>query len=118
MDTEKTVRYKSRRFAVRIVRLYKYLCDEKREYVLSKQLLRSGTSIGANIAESECAVSRKYFVNKIYTALKECAETLYWIELLYETEYLTETEFHSLCNDCLEMKKMMSATTKTVNTAQ
>lgn len=64
MDREKTVKYKSKKFAVRIVKLYKYLCDEKKEYVLSKQLLRSGTSIGANIAESECAISEKIFFQK------------------------------------------------------
>ena len=77
MIEEKTVKYKSKRFAVRIVNLYKYLCDEKKEFVLSKQVLRSGTSIGANIAESECAISKKDFLSKIYIALKECSETIY-----------------------------------------
>ena len=75
MDYEKTAKYKSKRFAVRIVNLYKHLCEDKKEFVLSKQLLRSGTSIGANIAESECAMSDKDFLAKIYIALKECAET-------------------------------------------
>ncbi|MFR9545981.1 MAG: four helix bundle protein [Rikenellaceae bacterium] len=112
---ENTVKFKSKRFAVRIVNLYKYLCDEKKEYVLSKQLLRSGTSIGANIAESECAISRKDFTNKIYIALKECSETIYWLDLLYETNYLNEKEYLSIKNDCEEMRKMMSATTKTIN---
>ena len=93
MDAEKTVKFKSKKFAVRIVKLYKYLCDEKKEYVLSKQVLRSGTSIGANIAESECAISEKDFLSKIYIALKECVETLYWLDLLFETEYLSETEY-------------------------
>ena len=65
--------------------MYKYLCDEKREFVLSKQVLRSGTSIGANLAEAECAISRNDFASKIYIALKECNETKYWLELLYET---------------------------------
>ncbi len=115
MDAEKTIRYKSKKFAIRIVRLYQFLCDEKREYVLSKQILRSGTSIGANIAESECAISRKDFIAKVYIALKECAETLYWLELLFETEYLDEKMYNSLKNDCEEMKKMMSSTTKTMN---
>ena len=92
MDREKTVKYKSKKFAVRIVRLYRYLCDEKKEYVLSKQLLRSGTSIGANIAESECAISEKDFLSKIYIALKESAETIYWLDLLFETDYLSEIE--------------------------
>ena len=71
----------SLRFAVRIVRLYQYL-EDKNEYVLSKQILRSGTSIGANLAEAKAAISRKDFQAKVYIALKECAETLYWLELL------------------------------------
>lgn len=115
MEQEKTIKYKSKLFAVRIVKLYRYLCEEKKEFVLSKQLLRSGTSIGANIAESECAISRKDFLSKVYIALKECAETLYWLELLYDTDYLTEREYISLKNDCEEMRKMMSSTTKTIN---
>ena len=85
------------------------------EYVLSKQLLRSGTSIGANLAEAECAISRKDFLAKVYIALKECAETKYWIELLRETDYLTEEQFRSIWNDCEEIRKMLSSTTKTVN---
>ena len=115
MDREKTVKYKSKKFAVRIVRLYKYLCDEKKEYVLSKQLLRSGTSIGANIAESECAISEKDFLSKIYIALKESAETIYWLDLLFETDYLSEIEYKSMKDDCEELRKMMSSTTKTMN---
>lgn len=112
---ENTVKYKSKKFAVRIVNLYKYLCDEKREFVLSKQILRSGTSIGANVAESECASSKKDFVNKIYIALKECSETIYWLDLLYDTNYLSEDEYSSIKKDCEEMQRMMSATTKTIN---
>ena len=112
---ENTARYKSKRFAVRIVRLYKFLCEEKREYVLSKQLLRSGTSIGANLAEAECAISRKDFLSKVYIALKECAETKYWLELLYETEFLSEEAFQSIHSDCEELRKMLSATTKTLS---
>ena len=115
MNENNTVKIKSKRFAVRIVNLYKYLCDEKKEYALSKQILRSGTSIGANVAESECAASKKDFLNKIYIALKECAETIYWLDLLYETGYLAENEYNSIKKDCEEMKKMMSATTKTIN---
>ena len=90
MEQGKTIKHKSKMFAVRIVKLYRYLCEEKKEFVMSKQLLRSGTSIGANIAESECAISRKDFLSKVYIALKECAETLYWLELLFDTDYLTE----------------------------
>ena len=115
MDKEKTVKYKSKNFAVRIIKLYKYLCDEKEEYVLSKQVLRSGTSIGANIAESECAISDKDFLSKIYIALKECAETIYWLDLLFETDYLSESEYESVKSDCVELRKMMSSTTKTMN---
>lgn len=115
MEKEKTVKYKSKRFAVRIVNLYKYLCDEKNEYVISKQVLRSGTSIGANVSESECAISKKDFLAKIYIALKECAETIYWLDLLFETDYLSENEYKSLVSNCEEMRKMLSATTKTTN---
>lgn len=118
MEEEKTAKYKSKKFAVRIVRLYQYLCNEKKEFVLSKQLLRSGTSIGANLAEAECAISRKDFLSKVYIALKECSETLYWLELLEETDYLTEQEFQSLNADCEELKKMLSATTKTIASQQ
>lgn len=82
-DTEKTAKYKSKRFAVRIVNLYKYLCDNRKEYVLSKQVLRSGTSIGANLAEAESAMSKRDFLAKVYVALKECSETIYWLELLH-----------------------------------
>ena len=115
METENTVKYKSKRFAVRIVKLYKYLCDSKKEYVLSKQVLRSGTSIGANLAESECAISRKDFKSKIYIALKECVETIYWLDLLHETEYITNEEYQSVFSDCEELRKMLSSTTKTLN---
>ena len=110
-----TAKAKSKRFAVRIVKLYKYLCLEKHEYIMSRQLLKSGTSIGANLAEAECAISRKDFLSKIYISLKECAETKFWIELLYETEYLTDEEFISISKDCEELRRMLSATTKTLN---
>ena len=106
---------KSKTFAVRIVKLYRYLCEEKKEYVLSKQLLRSGTSIGANLAEAECAISKKDFLSKVYIALKECMETKYWLELLHETDYLTEQEFQSMSSDCEELRKMLSSTTKTLS---
>ncbi|MGN0467800.1 MAG: four helix bundle protein [Acutalibacteraceae bacterium] len=102
---ENTVKFKSKKFSVRIVNLYKFLCDEKKEYVLSKQVLRSGTSIGANIAESECAISEKDFLSKIYIALKECVETIYWLDLLFETGYITTNEYISIKTDCEEIKK-------------
>ena len=115
MDKSSTALHKSKTFAIRIVRLYQYLCSEKKEFVLSKQLLRSGTSIGANLAESECAISKKDFLAKIYIALKECAETLYWLELLRETEYLSSAEYESIHSDCEELRKMLSSTTKTLS---
>jgi len=106
---------KSKDFAIRIVNLYKYLCETKKEYVLSKQVLRSGTSIGANIAESECAISKKDFMSKLYIALKEATETLYWLELLYKTEYIDNQMYRSMYNDCEEIKKILQASTKTLN---
>lgn len=115
MEQEKTVKFKSKKFAVRVVNLYKYLCDEKKEFVLSKQILRSGTSIGANIAESECAISEKDFLSKIYIALKECVETIYWLDLLFDTDYLSKEEYDSVKADCEEIRKMLSSTTKTLN---
>ena len=115
MEAENTAKNKSKMFAVRIVNLYKYLCDEKKEYVLSKQLLRSGTSIGANLAEAECGISKKDFLSKVYVALKECAESQYWLELLYKTDYLSQAEYESMQADCIELRKMLTATTKTLS---
>ena len=115
MDKDSTALRKSKLFAIRIVHLYQYLCSEKTEFVLSKQLLRSGTSIGANLAESECAISKKDFLAKVYIALKECAETLYWLELLRETDYLSVSEYDSIHTDCEELRKMLSSTTKTLS---
>ena len=114
MDNPQSVNSKSRCFAVRIVRLYQHLTGEKREYVLSKQLLRSGNSIGANIAESECAFSRKDFLAKMYIAFKECNETLYWLDLLHDTSYLTDNEYASISSDCKELHKMLASITKTL----
>lgn len=105
---------KSKKFSLRIIGLYKYLCGEKKEYVLSKQLLRSGTSIGANIAEANCAISKKDFLSKMYIAFKECSETAYWLELLYGAEYLSKNEFSSINSDCVELKKLLSSITKTM----
>ena len=90
---------KGKRFAVRIVKLYQYLTREKKEYILSKQLLRSGTSIGANLAEADYGMSRKDFLSKMSIALKEVSETIYWIDLLHETDYLTEAQYSSLYAD-------------------
>ena len=105
---------KSKKFAIRVVKLYNYLCDEKKEFVLSKQLLRSGTSIGANIAEANSAFSKKDFLAKMYIAFKECSESKYWLELLHETDYLTQSQFDSINADCTEIQKLLSSITKTL----
>ena len=110
---EYAARQKSLKFAVRIVNLSKYLREERNEYTLSKQVLRSGTSIGANIAEAEAAFSRKDFLSKNYIAFKECSETLYWLELLKETAYIDAAMYHSLQQDCEELRKILSSITKT-----
>ena len=81
---------------------------------MSKQLLRSGTSIGANIAEAECGISKKDFLAKMYIAFKECSESKYWLELLHETDYLTQSEFDSINADCTELQKLLSSITKTL----
>ncbi len=106
---------KSKVFAIRIINLYKYLCETKNEYVLSKQLLRSGTSIGANICEASVAQSKKEFIAKMNIALKEAAESEYWLELLYETEYLSKVEFDSIKEDCSEINKLLISIVKTSN---
>ena len=107
-----TVEQKSFRYAIRIVNLYKYLRGKKKEFVLSKQLMRSGTSIGANIAEAQQAQSRADFVAKMNIALKESAETDYWLRLLHATDYLTEQEFASVHSDCDELGKMLTSILK------
>lgn len=114
MDEKFTVSYKSKAFAVRIVHLHEYLCTESRAFDLARQVLRSGTSIGANIAEAGCAISRKEFLAKMYIAYKECVETLYWLEILYRTDYISEAQFCSLEEDCIELRKMLSSITKTM----
>ena len=108
------VKNKSEDFAVRIVNLYKYLTEEKHEIILSKQILKSGTSIGANIAESEYAISADEFTAKIYISLKECAETKYWLELLVKTNYITKEQFESIYKDCEELRKLLSSISKTM----
>lgn len=105
---------KSMNFAVRIVNLYKYLTNNKKEYVLSKQLLRSGTSIGANVREAIEGYSEKDFECKFYIALKEARESEYWLELLKNTEYLTDDEYQSINSDCEEILKIIVSITKTL----
>jgi len=112
---DNTAKDKSKKFALRIIKLYKYLAYEKKEFVLSKQILRAGTSIGANLVEAERGQSKKDFLAKIYIALKESAETAYWLELLHDSEYITKEEYDSLYNDCEELIKMLTASTKTTS---
>jgi four helix bundle protein len=107
MKKDNVVYRKSFAFAVRVVKAYKFLIESKREFVLSKQLLRSGTSIGANVAEADGAVSRKDFANKIGIAYKECLETKYWLDLLYETEYIDKNAYDSVFADADELGKIL-----------
>ena len=108
---------KSFNFAVRIVNLYKYLCNDKKEFVLSKQLLRSGTSIGANVKEAINAQSRNDFLSKMNISLKEAGEAEYWIELLMATEYLNKKEANSILNDCVEIKKILHSIVKKIKSS-
>ena len=110
---DKAVQEKSFRFAVRIVNLCKFLQNEKKEYILYKQLFRCGTSIGANVAEAQQAQSRADFVSKLNIALKEACETDYWLRLLHETNYLTESAFQSVISDCRELEKLLISIIKT-----
>jgi len=104
---------KSFLFAVRIVNMYKYLCEEKKEFVLSKQILRSGTSVGAMVREAEHSESKSDFIHKIAIAQKEINETIYWLELLCETKYISKKEFESINIDAVELIKMITASIKT-----
>ena len=106
---------KSFEFAVRIVNLYKYLISEFREFVLSKQLLRCGTSIGANVAEAQRGQTKADFVAKMSIALKEANETHYWLRLLYRTEYLSKAQFESLETDITEILSLLTAICRTAN---
>ncbi len=107
---------KSFAFALRIIKLYQHLSDKKKEFVLSKQILRSGTSIGANLEESRGAQSPSDFQAKISIAYKEARETSYWLRLLYASKYLTERQFGSLHTDCEELIRILSATQLTMKT--
>lgn len=109
---------KSKSFALRIIKMYNYLCDEKKEYVMSKQVLRSGTSIGANIAEAFYAQSEADFIAKLYISRKEAGETIYWIELLKESSYLGCDEADSMIKDCDELLKILTSSIKTMKSKQ
>lgn len=108
---------KSKAFAIRIVRFYRHMTEVKKEYVLSKQILRSGTSIGANVRESFSAQSKADFISKLSIALKEADETGYWLELLVESDYIDRTEYDSLNNDLKEVAALIAASVKTAKAA-
>ena len=107
------IKIKTFKFAVRIVRLYQYLCKEKNEYILSKQVLKSGTSVGANVEEAEGGISKIDFSYKISISYKEAKETHYWLRLLKETDYLNDRLFNSLIYDCEEICKILYSILKT-----
>ncbi|CAA9201386.1 four helix bundle protein [Flavobacterium collinsii] len=110
---ENIIKDKSFDFAIRIVKLYQYLSVEKKEFVLSKQLLRSGTSIGAIIREAEHAESKNDFIHKFAIAQKEANEAVYWLELLKATNYLNEKEFATINNDAISILKLITSIIKT-----
>ena len=110
MSTKKSIiQEKTFSFAIRIVKLYKYLIDTKKEFVISKQLLRSGTSIGANVREAHNGESNADFIHKLAIAQKECDETLYWLESLNATEYLNQNGFDTISNDGIEILKILKS---------
>jgi four helix bundle protein len=113
MKTENVIQAKSYAFAVRIVRLYQHLANEKKEFVLSKQVLRCGTSIGANVEEAIGGQSRADFVSKLSIAYKEARETTYWLRLLKDTDYITAAQFESVHVDAEELCRIIAAIQKT-----
>lgn len=116
MMKENIIRNKSFAFAIRIVKLYQFLCSDKKEFVLSKQLLRSGTAVGALVREAEHAESKLDFKHKLSIAQKEINETIYWLELLKETNYLTNEQFQSMNNDAVEIIKLLTTIIKSIKT--
>jgi len=113
MMKKNIIKEKSFVFAIRIIQLFQYLQKDKKEYILSKQLLRSGTSIGALTRESEHAESKADFIHKLAIAQKECNETIYWLELLEKTNYINKTQFKSINNDAVEILKIITSIIKT-----
>jgi four helix bundle protein len=116
--SESVLSTKSYAFALRIVKLHRFMVDEHREFVLSKQVLRSGTSIGANIEESVHAQSKIDFIHKLSIGQKEASETNYWLRLLRDSGYLEERLAESLLIDCIELQKMLTASIKTAKSSQ
>ncbi len=113
---ENILKEKAYKFALRIVKLYQYLANEKREFVMSKQVLRSGTSIGANIEEANQAQSKMDFIHKLSISQKESYETHYWIRLLRDSDFLSEKLANSLLEDCEEIQKLITSSIKTAKT--
>ena len=111
---ENVIADKSFRFAIKMVGLYKHLCTEKNEYVMSRQILRCGTSIGANVAEAQNAQSRADFLSKLNIALKEASETKYWLRLLHATEYLSDEWYQSCYVDSVEIEKLLVSIVKSL----
>ena len=109
MKTDNVILIKSKAFALRIIGLYKYLRSEKKEYVMSKQILRSGTSIGANVREGNRGQTKPDFITKMNIALKEADETCYWLELLFESGYVGKKAFESMYVDCTELVRILSS---------
>ena len=114
MKSDNIVESKSFDFAVRIVNLCKFLANERKEFILSKQLLRSGTSIGANAKEGAYAQTKADLITKLFIAQKECAETEYWLELLHESGYIPDDDFRGIHADCQELMRILIASTKTL----
>lgn len=114
MKTENILADKTVDFAVRIVKFYKYLCEEKKEYVLSKQILRSGTSIGANVRESKNAQSKTDFISKLNIALKEADETEYWLEVMVKSDLIKENQVEKLVSDLKEIIAILVSSLKTM----
>lgn len=110
------VAQRSRAFAIRIIRMYQWIAGEKHEFVLSRQCLRSGTSIGANVVEAVNGQSPRDFIAKLQISLKEAFETDYWLDLLNETDYISDEMYESLHNDCLELIKLLTSIIKTTKT--
>lgn len=114
--TENVIKNKSFAFAIRVVKLYQFLCETKKEFILSKQLLRSGTAVGALVREAEHAESKSDFKHKMSIAQKEINESLYWLELLKETSYLTNEQFQSINANAVEIIKLLTSIVKTTKT--
>lgn len=113
MRTSSAILTQSKSFSLRIIKLYSFLCKQKKEFVLSKQILRSGTSIGANAKEATYAQSRADFYSKLHISLKEAAETEYWLEILHEGGYIEDEHFKSIHSDCLALIRILTSILKT-----